>query len=167
MRYTVAKLFPWEQLGPAAGHKITDRPGHEGLGRNTGTFMSEANLILTAMALLLIKHAVADFLLQTAYQRATKGIYGALGGLTHSASHILLTAPILLLFFQLSPGRLAAILAAEFVLHYHFDWLKDQAVKRRGWTSHDTPFWWALGLDQLMHGLTYVAIVWLAVQAQA
>lgn len=127
--------------------------------------MSEANLILTAMALLLIKHAVADFLLQTAYQRSTKGIYGALGGLTHSATHILLTAPVLFLFPSLSLGRFSAILAAEFVLHYHLDWLKDQAVKRSGWTSHDTAFWWALGLDQLMHGLTYVGIVWLALQS--
>ena len=124
--------------------------------------MSEANLILLALALLLIKHAIADFLLQTAYQRQTKGIYGALGGLTHSGTHILLTAPVLLLFPELSLGRMAAILGAEFVLHYHLDWLKDQAVKRHGWTSHDTPFWWALGIDQLMHGLTYVAIVWLA-----
>ena len=33
------------------------------------------------MALLLIKHAIADFLLQTAHQRTTKGIYGASGGL--------------------------------------------------------------------------------------
>lgn len=128
--------------------------------------MSEANLILTALALLLLKHALADFLLQTAYQRATKGIYGALGGLTHSATHILLTAPVLLLFPALTPSRLAAILAAEFVLHYHFDWMKDQVVKRNGWTSHDTPFWWALGIDQLMHGLTYVGIVWLALAAR-
>ena len=128
--------------------------------------MNEANLILTALALLLVKHALADFLLQTAYQRATKGIYGALGGLTHSATHILLTAPVLLLFPAVTPSRMAAILAAEFVIHYHLDWLKDQAVKRQGWSSHDTPFWWALGLDQLMHGLTYVGIVALALAAR-
>lgn len=126
-----------------------------------------ANLILGAMALLLIKHAVADFLLQTEYQRRTKGTYGAPGGLLHSAIHVLLTAPILLaLFSPLSPGRLAALLIGEFVLHYHFDWAKDQAVRRNGWTSHDTPFWWALGVDQLLHGLTYVAIIALALPAQ-
>lgn len=123
---------------------------------------NEATLILTAMAMLLVKHALADFLLQTAHQRTTKGIYGALGGLTHSATHIALTAPILLLFPAMTPLRASSILAAEFVLHYHLDWLKEQAVRRNAWTSHDTYFWWALGLDQLMHGLTYVAIVWLA-----
>lgn len=120
---------------------------------------NDAELMLAAMAYLLVKHAIADFLLQTAYQRQTKGIYGALGGLTHCLTHILLTAPVLLVFPGLGLGRSAAILAAEFVVHYHLDWLKDQAVRRQGWTSHDTAFWWALGLDQLMHGLTYVAIL--------
>lgn len=126
------------------------------------TTVSDVNLILAAMACLLVKHAVADFLLQTAYQRQTKGIYGALGGLTHCLTHVILTAPVLLLFPGLDPTAAAAILTGEFVIHYHLDWLKDQAVKRNGWTSHDTPFWWALGTDQLLHGLTYVAILWVA-----
>ncbi|MEQ1717032.1 MAG: DUF3307 domain-containing protein [Hyphomicrobium sp.] len=124
--------------------------------------MSDVNLVLAAMAYLLVKHAVADFLLQTAFQRQTKGIYGALGGFTHCLTHILLTAPVLLLFPGVTALNAGALLAAEFAIHYHLDWLKDQAVRRRGWTSHDTPFWWALGLDQLMHGLTYVGITWVA-----
>ena len=122
--------------------------------------LSEAHLILAAMAYLLVKHAVADFLLQTSYQRQTKGTYGALGGFTHCLTHVLLTAPVLLLFPSVGLGLAGAILAGEFIVHYHLDWLKDQSVKRNGWTSHDTPFWWALGLDQLLHGLTYVAILW-------
>lgn len=126
---------------------------------------NDPHLVLVAMALLLIKHAIADFLLQTAYQRATKGTYGAWGGLAHSATHIALTAPILLLFPGVGLVRGATILAGEFVVHYHLDFLKDQAVRRFGWTSHHTPFWWALGLDQLMHGLTYVAIVWCALES--
>ncbi len=60
-----------------------------------------------------------------------------------------------------------ALLVAEFVLHYHIDYTKEQVVRRHGWTSHDTPFWWAIGLDQLLHGLTYVAIVWLLTLAAA
>jgi hypothetical protein len=122
-------------------------------------------MVLAAMAYLLIKHAVADFLLQTAYQRQTKGIYGALGGFTHCLTHIVLTAPVFLLLPGVSLQRAAVILAAEFGIHYHLDWLKDQTVRRQGWTSHDTPFWWALGLDQLMHGLTYVGIIWMAAGA--
>lgn len=124
--------------------------------------LSEVQLTLAAISLLLIKHTVADFLLQTARQRATKGVYGALGGLTHAGTHVVLTAPVLLLFPELDPMRAATILAGEFIVHYHIDWAKEQFVHRRHWSSNDTAFWWALGLDQLMHGLTYVAIVYAA-----
>ena len=120
-------------------------------------------LVLAAMSYLLVKHAVADFLLQTENQRRTKGIYGAAGGFTHCLTHVLLSGPV---FFILSPAIAPAIalliLAGEFVIHYHLDWAKEQVVRRNGWTSHDTYFWWALGLDQLCHGLTYVAMIWLA-----
>lgn len=124
--------------------------------------LSDVHLVLAAMAYLLVKHALADFLLQTAYQRATKGIYGGLGGFTHSLTHIALTAPVLLMFPAMTATLGAAIIAAEAVVHYHIDWLKEQIVRGNGWTSHDTLFWWALGIDQLMHGLTYVAMVWAA-----
>lgn len=119
-------------------------------------------LVLMAMSYLLIKHAVADFLLQTENQRLTKGTYGALGGVTHGLTHVALTLPVFFIVAGVPLTIAAALLAAEFVIHYHLDWCKDQVVRRQGWTSHDTPFWWALGIDQLLHGLTYVAIVWVA-----
>ena len=89
----------------------------------------------------------------------------ATGGITHSLTHIVLTAPVFLLLPALETGMIAALLSAEFVLHYHIDWTKEQVVRRNGWTSHDTPFWWAIGLDQLLHGLTYVALLALALAA--
>jgi Protein of unknown function (DUF3307) len=123
--------------------------------------------VLAAIAYLMVKHAVADFFVQTESQRREKGIYGATGGLTHSLTHIVLTAPVFLLLPTLETGMIAALLAAEFVLHYHIDWTKEQVVRRNGWTSHDTPFWWAIGLDQLLHGLTYVALLALALAASS
>ncbi len=122
----------------------------------------EAAMVLLAMAYLLVKHAAADFILQTETQRREKGIYGATGGLTHSLTHIALTAPVFSLLPAAAPGIILALLATEFVLHYHIDWTKEQIVRRNDWTSRDTPFWWALGIDQLLHGLTYVGLVWLA-----
>lgn len=123
-----------------------------------------AETVLLAIAFLMVKHAIADFFLQTESQRREKGIYGRPGGLTHAATHIVLTAPV---FFVLPAGMslAVALLAAEFVLHYHIDWTKEQIVRRNGWTSYDTPFWWAIGLDQLLHGLTYVGIVWATTRA--
>lgn len=129
--------------------------------------VGDVRIVLVAMAYLLIKHCAADFLLQTENQRRTKGDYGAVGGITHAATHILLTAPVFLFLPEIGIGAVTALLAGEFVVHYHLDWAKDQAVRRYGWTSHDTPFWWALGIDQLGHGLTYVALIWLAFSLSA
>lgn len=122
----------------------------------------EAAMVLSAMAYLLVKHAAADFILQTETQRREKGTYGATGGLTHSLTHIVLTAPVFVLLPAAAPGMLAALLATEFVLHYHIDWVKEQIVRRNAWTSRDTPFWWAIGVDQLLHGLSYVGLIWLS-----
>lgn len=124
--------------------------------------MDGARLVLAAMGYLLIKHCAADFLLQTENQRRGKGDYGALGGITHSVTHVLLTAPIFLILPHIGVGAIAALLAGEFAVHYHIDWAKDQILRRQGWTTRDTAFWWALGIDQLAHGLTYVALLWLA-----
>ncbi len=118
-----------------------------------------ALLVLAAVAVLMVKHAVADFYLQTPYQYLNKGTYGHPGGLLHSAIHVALTP---LVYLVLVPGSLliaGAIALGEFVAHYHIDWLKEQIVRRNGLTTQDPGFWHALGTDQLVHGLTYIAIV--------
>jgi hypothetical protein len=116
-------------------------------------------LVLAAVAVLMLKHTVADFYLQTSYQYLNKGIYGHPGGLLHSAIHVALTP---LVYLVLAPSSLlmaGAIAAGEFAVHYHVDWLKEQCGKRNGWSAADPAFWHALGTDQLVHGLTYLAIV--------
>lgn len=128
----------------------------------TTAYVGDIRIVLVAMAYLLIKHCLADFLLQTEFQRRTKGDYAALGGITHALTHIALTAPVFLLLPPVGAGGIAALLLGEFAIHYHLDWSKEQAVRRNGWTLRDRPFWWALGLDQLGHALTYIGLLWLA-----
>jgi hypothetical protein len=118
-----------------------------------------AILILLAVGALLFKHSIADFYLQSSYQYLNKGIYGHPGGLLHSAIHVALTP---LVYFVMLPGSLLVALGlavGEFIVHYHVDWLKEQLVNRNGWTVNDRAFWSSLGTDQLLHGLTYLAIV--------
>ncbi|MGH6865032.1 MAG: DUF3307 domain-containing protein [Methyloceanibacter sp.] len=118
-----------------------------------------AILVLAAVALLMLKHTAADFFLQTPYQYLNKGTYGHPGGILHSAIHVALTP---LVYLVLLPGSLtiaAAIAVGEFVVHYHVDWAKEQITHRNAWTANDRGFWRALGADQFLHGLTYVAIV--------
>lgn len=118
-------------------------------------------IALIVVLILLFKHLVCDFFLQTAYQYRNKGIYGHPGGLLHAGLHVLGTA-FLFLYVNPGPKIVALILAGEFVVHYHIDWAKEQIVKRCKLTTEDSAFWWALGVDQFLHGATYVAIAWLA-----
>jgi hypothetical protein len=118
-----------------------------------------AFLVLAAIAVLMVKHAVADFYLQTPYQYLNKGTYGHPGGLLHASIHVALTPLVYLLLAPASLLVAGAIALGEFVVHYHVDWLKEQATRRNGLTAQDQCFWHVLGTDQLLHGLTYVAIV--------
>jgi hypothetical protein len=123
--------------------------------------MSPVHATLAAVTYLLVKHAIADFILQSDLMFRQKGTYGAPGGLQHAFIHAALTAPVFLLFPDGTPELAAGLLTAEFLVHYHIDWAKEQIVRRAGWRSGDRYFWWALGIDQLCHGLTYVAILWI------
>ena len=51
------------------------------------------------------------------------------------------------------------IALGEFVIHYHVDWAKEQVGRRLNATPQTSLYWHALGIDQLLHGLTYVGIV--------
>jgi hypothetical protein len=98
----------------------------------------------------IVKHFIADFPLQPPYQWMNKGKYGHPGGLLHAGIHATFTLAILWWFdMQL---WLAAV---DGVVHYQVDWLKTQLP----WKPDNKYFWWALGVDQMLHYLTYTAII--------
>jgi hypothetical protein len=115
-------------------------------------------ITLVGVLILLFKHLVFDFFLQTSYQYRNKGIYGHPGGILHSGLHALGTTSVFLWIVP-SMALAAAIMVGEFIVHYHIDWTKEQVVKRMQWTPDNSQFWWALGVDQFLHGATYVVIV--------
>ncbi|MEC9369352.1 MAG: DUF3307 domain-containing protein [Pseudomonadota bacterium] len=114
--------------------------------------------VLLAIGYLVLKHTVADFFLQTPYQYLNKGIYGHPGGILHSGIHMALTIPVFLILpTAMLKGVL--ILIGEFVVHYHVDWLKERGVRLNGYTPQTAGFWMLMGVDQMAHYLTYLAIV--------
>ncbi len=115
--------------------------------------------ILTAITLLTVKHTIADFFLQTPYQYRNKGRYGHPGGLLHAGVQAVFTTPVFLILPPASLALAALILFGEFLAHYHIDWLKENIVKWGNWTPQTHAFWYAIGIDQLAHYLTYVAII--------
>ncbi|HEY0105417.1 MAG TPA: DUF3307 domain-containing protein [Rhizomicrobium sp.] len=119
----------------------------------------ETALVLGALLAFQIKHFLADFVLQTAYQVRTKGIYGHAGGLMHAGIHILGTIPVLV-YWGASAGAAAIVLIGEFVVHYHMDWLKANIDRIYQWGMQSQRFWMLFGFDQLVHQLTYLGIVY-------
>jgi hypothetical protein len=117
--------------------------------------MTSAAIVL--FALLLVKHFVCDFVLQTPWQIAQKGVYGAPGGLVHSGIHIAGTL-VALIAVAAPITTIVTVLIVEFIVHYHIDWGKEQTVRRLNWRA-GARFWNSIGFDQLLHGLTYLAIV--------
>ncbi len=117
----------------------------------------KVSLLLIALAVLATKHVVFDFFLQSLEQIKNKQIYGHPDGLLHAAGHALGTC---LAFFIITPPLVVgiAIVAAEFVIHYHIDWLKEQIVYRMKLLPEQKQFWWALGIDQWLHQVTYLGI---------
>ena len=120
--------------------------------------MNPALTVLAAISVLQVKHLICDFFLQTSHQIENKGTYGHPGGLIHAGIHIVGTLPLFLIY-PTSLAIAATILVAEFVLHYHIDWLKNVIGAHYGWTTRDAKYWWALGVDQFAHQMTYVAMV--------
>jgi hypothetical protein len=124
----------------------------------------DESIILVLLAVLMAKHCVFDFFLQTPYQFLNKGIYGHPGGLLHAGLHVLGTVAAIVI---LPPTFLVAlaILAGEFVIHYHIDWTKEQLERRFKLTPADAGHYFLLGLDQLAHQLTYIGIVAVLISA--
>jgi hypothetical protein len=104
------------------------------------------------------KHYLFDFLFQTGYQLRNKRTYGHPGGLLHAGLHALGSIPALYVLHA-PVWLIAALILGEFAVHYHVDWLKEQVLRATGWTSKDFGFWQALGIDQMLHHLTYVAML--------
>ena len=90
-----------------------------------------AYLTLAAVAVLMAKHAVADFYLQTPYQYLHKGTYSHPGGFLHSAIHVALT-PLVYLVLVPSSLLLAGAIALGDARHRSAHPRADLSRHRRG-----------------------------------
>ncbi len=115
--------------------------------------------VLICLLLLQLKHLVADFIIQPESWFSTKDQYSSRGGILHAGVHCLLTFLILLLCAH---GLIVSLLvsAVEGVIHHFIDWRKAAMVSARGLTTEHKLFWWLFGIDQALHQITYLGIVW-------
>lgn len=120
--------------------------------------------VLCIIGALFTKHFFCDFLLQVPYHYLNKGTYGHPGGISHALIHALGTSTALFLFVN-DLQLLALLCLFDLLIHYHIDWAKMKINKIAGWTATTSEyFWWLLGLDQLLHALTYIFITWVIIK---
>lgn len=126
--------------------------------------------IIVLFFLFFTKHFFVDFMFQDAYMYKNKGIYGHMGGIIHAVLHGWATFMICIFygafyhipFDQIHLWYSVGILDA--IVHYHIDYLKVKINDAKNWQCNTSErFWHLLGLDQYLHYLTYLVIVFMLV----
>lgn len=117
---------------------------------------------LILLVLLEIKHLFADFFLQTPLMLANRGQYLHTGRAAHCIVHVA-GSGIAMLLIGVPLGLLAAVVVAEWLVHYHIDFGKGVWSNLSGHGPSDAGYWRAFGIDQLLHHITYVMMVWVVV----
>ena len=115
--------------------------------------------MLVLFTLLLIKHFIWDFYYQPPYMWKNKGTLGHPGGIMHSGFHA--AGSLIILIFWTEPGIALTLVTLEFITHYMTDFTKMNINKAMGWAcnTHEQ-FWILVGVDQLVHQLTYISMVY-------
>lgn len=115
---------------------------------------------LILLVLLQVKHMFADFFLQTPRMLSGRDEYIHIGRMQHVAIHGALSVPAFLIIGAPLVFTVVLIIV-EVVVHYHIDWGKGRHSATTQHGPADAGYWRAFGLDQLLHQLTYVAMVWI------
>ena len=115
--------------------------------------------LLILLILLQVKHMFADFFLQTPKMLAGRGRYAHMGRAQHAAIHAGGSAIALVVLG--APSTFIVVLCVlEWAVHYHIDWAKGAYSDRSGHGPAEAGYWRTFGVDQLLHQLTYVAMIW-------
>jgi hypothetical protein len=120
-----------------------------------------SNTAFLPLLWLFVKHFICDFPLQAfPWIYRNKGTYFHPGGIVHAALHGVGTLIVLAPFI----GGAAVIYAAiDMFVHYHIDWAKMNLTRHYNLKADNSEwFWILLGLDQLLHHLTYFTLVYYA-----
>jgi hypothetical protein len=109
-----------------------------------------------------LKHYVADYFLQPSWIIAGKGDFRQPGGYAHAGIHAALTALVLLVAGAALP-LIALIAVGEFGVHYLLDYGKIRYSAGVHITNKPSQFWALHGVDQMLHQLTYAAIIYVVI----
>ncbi|MEX0301296.1 MAG: DUF3307 domain-containing protein [Leisingera sp.] len=115
--------------------------------------------VLLLLCALQIKHLFADFFLQTPKMLSGRCAYAHMGRAQHAGVHIIGSAIVFALFS--APVVFILVLAVlEWIVHFHIDFGKARYSEVKKLNPQQARFWQAMGSDQMLHQLTYIAMAW-------
>jgi hypothetical protein len=121
------------------------------------TLRDQTAVTLVIVLFFIIKHFLADFVLQTPYQYLNKHIFMHPGGLIHAGIHIICTW-IFVYGLTIDNESIYLLLLAEFIFHYLVDFGKENIKILYDLKITDKWYWILLGIDQLFHYISYIVL---------
>ncbi|APG48279.1 hypothetical protein PhaeoP97_02904 [Phaeobacter porticola] len=113
--------------------------------------------LLGLLCLFQIKHMFADFYLQTPKMLSGRGQYLHAGRAQHAGVHVL-GSIIAFVIIGAPVGFVLLICVLEWIAHFNIDYCKACYSERKSLAPNMADFWRAMGTDQALHQLTYLAM---------
>ena len=110
--------------------------------------------------LLVVKHALADLVLQSRLTTGDKADLKTAKGYIHALDHGVLTAIVLLVF--VNPWYAVLLGMLDYVLHFIIDYCKTKYVRYKKIKVNGKKFWIVQGVDQIAHYSCYLLYTYLA-----
>lgn len=102
---------------------------------------------------------LADYFLQTPSMLCGRSEYLHMDRAQHAGVHIA-GSLIAFLIIGTSAWVILMLLVLEWIVHFNIDWAKARYSEAKALSPEQAGFWRAAGVDQALHQLTYVAMVW-------
>lgn len=116
--------------------------------------------VMVLLCLLQIKHMLGDFFFQTKIMLEGRSQYAHFGRALHAGVHVI-GSIVAFLIIGAPLSFIIPLVIAEGIVHFHIDWWKGRHTSEQSLTPADAGFWRATGVDQTLHQLTYVAMIWI------
>jgi hypothetical protein len=113
--------------------------------------------ILLFLTLILLKHFIVDWVIQTdemANEKGNKPTLLFLHGLEHAIGTL-----IIVLFF-ISPVKALMLVTMEMLIHCAIDFIKSRIMSSTKWKFPQKDFLISMGFDQFLHQVTYIALAY-------
>lgn len=115
--------------------------------------------VLLLLCALQIKHMFADFFLQTPKMLSGRCAYVHAGRAQHAGVHVV-GSVIVFALFAAPLGFILLLAVLEWIVHFHIDFGKARYSEMKNLNPKQARFWQAMGADQALHQLTYIAMGW-------